>query len=66
VKARKFEPCGNTGINKAIFCSDGVIVGIVNQSAGRVNVGRFIRRRSKRSFLKKEDLRVTNGPTLLP
>jgi hypothetical protein len=68
-KAKKLDPCGNTGINKAIFCSEDVMTGIVNQSVGRVHAlvdGFFMRELSNLSFLKKEVFRDANGPTLLP
>jgi hypothetical protein len=70
VKANKLEPCGKIGINNAIFCSELVMVGMVNQSVGRIHpplvIGFFIKFLSYLFFLKKEDLREINGPTLLP
>jgi hypothetical protein len=68
VKANKLEPCGKIGINNAIFCSELVMAGMANQSAGRVQlvIGLFIKFLSYLFFLKKDVFRDTSGPTLLP
>jgi len=72
VKANKLEPCGKIGINNAIFCSELVMVGMVNQSVGRIQldpplvIGFFIKFLSYLFFLKKDVFRDTSGPTLLP